>query len=219
MTATLLDEVGIERFNTNLLAERAGVRVRTVYRYFPNKYAVIVALTKKLTVQWDEFLGDFYAGMADPTRDWRVVMRDSNLQWLQRARSVPGALSVLQAVNATPELNALHFQVFEEMSKKLADALKARGLQHAPSKLLAIARTIVIAVNSRTEIYLRLKGREAKEFWDEVTLSEEAYLEKYLSPLRPGAAGRGHGPSGRSRPRRSAEAGAASVPMHGRRPR
>jgi AcrR family transcriptional regulator len=66
MTATLLDEVGIEGFNTNLLAERTGVRVRTVYRYFPNKYAVIVALTKRLAVQWDELMAGYYSKMSDP---------------------------------------------------------------------------------------------------------------------------------------------------------
>jgi AcrR family transcriptional regulator len=42
--ASLLQEVGVEEFNTNLIAERAGVAVRSVYRYYPNKLAVIVAL-------------------------------------------------------------------------------------------------------------------------------------------------------------------------------
>ena len=37
----LLDELGWDGFNTNLLAERAGVRVSAVYRYFPNKEAVL----------------------------------------------------------------------------------------------------------------------------------------------------------------------------------
>ena len=129
MTATLLDEVGIEGFNTNLLAERTGVRVRTVYRYFPNKYAVIVALTKRLAVQWDELMTDYYAKMSDPQVDWREVIHSSNRQWLHRARSVPGALSVLQAMNATPELQQLHFQIFEDMSKKLASALATRGVR------------------------------------------------------------------------------------------
>ena len=181
MTAKLLDEVGIEGFNTNLLAERTGVRVRTVYRYFPNKYAVIFALTKKLAVQWDAWMVDFYRLMADPRSDWRRLVRESDRKWVQHASTVPGALSVLQAMNATPELKALHFQVFEEMSKKLAVALKARGVRQPPSKLLAIARTVIIATNTRTETYLQLKGREAEEFWEEVTVSGEAYLEKYLA--------------------------------------
>jgi AcrR family transcriptional regulator len=181
MTATLLDEVGIEGFNTNLLAERTGVRVRTVYRYFPNKYAIIVALTKKLAVQWDALMTDYYAKMSDPQTDWREVIRGSNRQWLDRARSVPGALSALQAMNATPELQQLHFQIFEDMSKKLASALATRGVRQPPAKLLTIARTVTAATNSRTDVYLQLRGREAEEFWQEVSLSEERYLETYLT--------------------------------------
>ncbi len=181
MTATLLDEVGIERFNTNLLAERTGVLVRTVYRYFPNKYAVIAALTKRLTVQWDELMTEYYAKIADPQADWREVTRGMDRQWLRRARSVPGALSVLQAMNATPELQQLHFHIFEDMSKKLAGALAARGFRQPPAKLLAIARTLTAATNARTDIYLQLRGRGAVEFLQEGNLLEERYLEAYLS--------------------------------------
>jgi AcrR family transcriptional regulator len=188
MTATLLDEVGIEGFNTNLLAERTGVRIRTVYRYFPNKYAVIVALTKRLSVQWDEMMGDYYRTLSDPQSDWPEVIRSSNRRWLQRARNVPGALSVLQAMNATPELQQLHFQIFEQMAKKLADALAGRGVRQSRAKLLAIARTITAATNSRTEVYLQLKGREADDFWREVSQSEVRYLELYLGDSRPAAA-------------------------------
>ena len=42
--AELLVEVGVERISTNLIAERAGITVPALYRYFPNKYAVLHAL-------------------------------------------------------------------------------------------------------------------------------------------------------------------------------
>jgi AcrR family transcriptional regulator len=198
--ATLLDEVGIEGFNTNLLAERTGVRIRTVYRYFSNKYAVIVALTKRLSVQWDEMMGDYYRTLSDPKSDWAEVIQSSNRRWLQRARNVPGALSVLQAMNATPELQQLHFQIFEHMSKKLAAALAARGVRQPRARLLAIARTVTAATNSRTEVYLQLRGREADEFWNEVSRSEVRYLEIYLGDSRQTSA-RSRAKAARVRPR------------------
>ena len=40
----LLLEVGVERISTNIMAERAGITVPALYRYFPNKYAVLHAL-------------------------------------------------------------------------------------------------------------------------------------------------------------------------------
>ena len=42
--AQLLMEVGVERISTNLVAEKAGITVPALYRYFPNKYAVLNAL-------------------------------------------------------------------------------------------------------------------------------------------------------------------------------
>ena len=43
VSAELLEEVGLDGFNTNLLAQRAGVGTRAIYRYFPNKFAIILA--------------------------------------------------------------------------------------------------------------------------------------------------------------------------------
>ena len=40
----LLIEVGVERISTNIIADRAGITVPALYRYFPNKYAVLHAL-------------------------------------------------------------------------------------------------------------------------------------------------------------------------------
>jgi AcrR family transcriptional regulator len=178
--AVLLDEVGVEGFNTNLLAERAGVRVRTVYRYYPNKYAVIMALTKSLAVQWDNWMQRRYEALADPKGDWKTAMRISRDEWIVNARQVPGSLSVLQAMYATPELREFHFQIFENMSAQTARALRNRGVKLPPTKLLAIGRVIVTAINGGVDVLLQISGKEAKAFIAEMDEFQEAYLEKYL---------------------------------------
>jgi AcrR family transcriptional regulator len=53
-TGELLREVGLERISTNNIAERAGVTVPALYRYFPNKYAVLNALGSRLMEAQDE---------------------------------------------------------------------------------------------------------------------------------------------------------------------
>src|SRR5208337_3897634 len=70
--ASLLAEAGIEAFNTNLLAQRAGLRIRTIYRYFPNKLAVMTALAERMAAEWDGWFDGFRA-LSDPRADWRVA--------------------------------------------------------------------------------------------------------------------------------------------------
>lgn len=45
--AQLLESAGEEGFNTNAVAERAGVSIGTIYRYFPEKRAIMVALARQ----------------------------------------------------------------------------------------------------------------------------------------------------------------------------
>jgi AcrR family transcriptional regulator len=44
--ARILEEEGLERLNTNRLAERSGFSVGTIYQYFANKQAIIQALVR-----------------------------------------------------------------------------------------------------------------------------------------------------------------------------
>lgn len=45
--AAVVDEHGIEHLTTALVAERAGASIGTVYRYFPDRVAVLVALAER----------------------------------------------------------------------------------------------------------------------------------------------------------------------------
>jgi len=55
-TAQLLGEVGIERLSTNLVCERAGLTPPALYRYYPNKYAILAELGMRLMVSQNELL-------------------------------------------------------------------------------------------------------------------------------------------------------------------
>ncbi len=45
--AQVLERVGAEGFNTNAVAERAGVSIGTLYQYFPDKRAILAAAAKR----------------------------------------------------------------------------------------------------------------------------------------------------------------------------
>ncbi|WP_202566805.1 TetR/AcrR family transcriptional regulator [Agreia sp. COWG] len=60
--AAVVDEVGIERLTTALVAERAEASIGTVYRYFPDRIAVLSALGTRSV---ERFLRQFEADIIE----------------------------------------------------------------------------------------------------------------------------------------------------------
>lgn len=56
--AALLGEIGFEAINTHLVAERAGVPVGTLYQFFPNKYALATALSRRYGTHFSSLVGE-----------------------------------------------------------------------------------------------------------------------------------------------------------------
>lgn len=54
VTALTLADVGIERLSTNLVCRRAGLSPPALYRYFPNKYALLSVLGQRLMLRQNE---------------------------------------------------------------------------------------------------------------------------------------------------------------------
>ena len=104
--ARLLEESGVEAFNTNALAQRAGVRVRTVYRYFPNKLAVITALAERMATEWDGWFHGFET-IADPRQDLQELWKSYIDRFVDGIRRAPGGLALRRAMRALPELQAI----------------------------------------------------------------------------------------------------------------
>jgi len=102
----LLVEVGMDRISTNLIAEKAGITVPALYRYFPNKYAVLNALGARLTdaknqafIAWHQ---EFVAGMPP---DSMLNNLESLLQaTLDATNSVVGGPEIVRCMEALAPL-------------------------------------------------------------------------------------------------------------------
>jgi AcrR family transcriptional regulator len=46
-SAQIIEQKGLDGFNTNAVAERAGVSIGSLYQYFPNKDAIMAALIRR----------------------------------------------------------------------------------------------------------------------------------------------------------------------------
>ncbi|MDQ0895885.1 TetR/AcrR family transcriptional regulator [Agromyces ramosus] len=56
--AEIVDESGFERLTTQMVAERAGASIGTVYRYFPDRVAVLHALRERSVRRFRERVAD-----------------------------------------------------------------------------------------------------------------------------------------------------------------
>lgn len=56
--AEIVDESGFERLTTQMVAERAGASIGTVYRYFPDRVAVLYALRERSVHRYRERVAD-----------------------------------------------------------------------------------------------------------------------------------------------------------------
>lgn len=86
--AELLDEIGYDALTTTLIAKRAGVAVGSLYQFFPDKRAVVQALTQR---NFEHFLAVAQERFAvlDASHWWDVV--DSLIDvYIQMHRELPG---------------------------------------------------------------------------------------------------------------------------------
>jgi len=60
--AAVIDEIGYERLTTAMVAERAGASIGTVYRYFPDRIAVLQSLAARNT---ERLMGHIAAELVD----------------------------------------------------------------------------------------------------------------------------------------------------------
>ena len=178
--AVLLDEVGIDAFNTNLLAERAGVAVRSVYRYYPNKLAVIVGLAERQASEWQTLLARLMLPLADPdqsARDaWDAVL-DAYVAYLEAKQ---GRSAMHRAMQALPQLSEVNRRDNDVLSDTIYRALKTRGLRQPAGRLQSISRVLLDTMDVAIDEALRRRGRVARPLLDELKRMHRSYLEPYL---------------------------------------
>lgn len=173
--AALIEEVGLEAFNTNVLAERAQVRVRTVYRYFPNKLAIITALAERLAEEWDRWF-DGFRGLSDPGADWRALWSAYVDTFVDGIHRTPGGLAIRRAMRALPELQILERGDNERLARQLAAALARRGVALSRSRLTIAARVLIETAVSVLDLALIEPPAQARALVDELKNLQLAYL-------------------------------------------
>ncbi len=136
VAGTLLAEVGLDGISTNMICARAGVTPPALYRYFDDKYAVLEALGRRLMARQNVALERWIARHADQG----IAALRGGIEELLRetaavTRSEPGAVWILRALHASPQLVHVRLESHRHVTDQLVEAY-ARHLPGVDRELL-----------------------------------------------------------------------------------
>ena len=174
-TAELLESVGVEVLTTNLIAKSAGVNVATLYQYFPNKQAVLLALFERQSARRFELGERFITGLASAP-DWQKHVR-TMVQGIARFRtSTKGVVPLRQAMRSSPDLQAHDRAHWQKLSGTLATELSRVGLRGEKAAL--IGRTAIETLAALLDLWTIESGGKDMKLLEQI----ESVLSGYLAP-------------------------------------
>jgi len=153
----LLGEVGFERLSTNLVCERAGMTPPALYRYFPNKYAILSELARRLMDAQDEAVFAWIqAGGLDAGSLEEAVDKNRRLQQQvnEITRGIPGGIWIMRALRAVPLLRDIRIASRDKVARHISERLTEAYPEVPESELFRAARLTTEVAYAATEMVL-----------------------------------------------------------------
>ena len=142
--AQVLEIAGEPAFNTNAIAERAGVGIGSIYRYFPNKHAILVELGRREMAHVGEQIAAAPAPKSGGISPDRQAIRTFLRTFSERTRARRSVVSALLQHLSSTEMQAAFAQAEAstvKRSKKPLDRVQLFVLSRA---LLGAMRAAVL---------------------------------------------------------------------------
>jgi AcrR family transcriptional regulator len=149
------------------VAERAGVSIGTLYRYFPDKAAILRAVALRETEAHRRAVTAIAAGDHPPVARDRAMIRAFVGAFAGRGRARRIALSALLA-------QADHGELAARFSDALTDVTDAEGRPLSPVRAFVLGRAVQGAM--RAAVLEGADFLQSREFEDELVRLGRAYL-------------------------------------------
>ncbi|UTY59228.1 TetR/AcrR family transcriptional regulator [Massilia sp. erpn] len=143
--AELLADVGIERLSTNMVCERAGLTPPALYRYFPNKYALLCELGKRLMDKQNELIPRWITAevLAGPVPGIEEALAGLLLETYAVTDEMPGGVWILRALRAVPTVQNVRLDSHAMVAEAQAGLL-AEAFPNVPPEELMLAGRVAI---------------------------------------------------------------------------
>jgi AcrR family transcriptional regulator len=145
VTADMLAEVGVERLSTNRVCERAGLTPPALYRYFPNKYALLSELGKRLMLAQNECVERWVsvAVYTGPLPRLERAFEGLLLDTYDVTSRTTGGLWIMRALRAVPVLQEVRLASHAAVTEAQGAVLTQAFPEADPAELLLVSRIVV----------------------------------------------------------------------------
>jgi len=178
----LLERVGFEQLTTNLICEAAGLSPPALYRYFPNKYAVLKELGDRLMrAQDDEVIAWAEAGgLTGDTFDERLAKSLAiHERMVAIQREFPGGSAIGRALRAVPALQDLRFRSRDMVAGHFFRHMREIYPNTDPRRLEVVTRMTVELSYAAMEMVVEEPDRDADIINREVCLLFAHYFASF----------------------------------------
>jgi AcrR family transcriptional regulator len=184
VTATLLGEIGVESLSTNLICKHAGLSPPALYRYFPDKYAILRELGARLMDRQNQ---SYLAWLAEQPKPGTPDSREQAMLRLQSMQTAinaitfdfPAAVWIMRALRAVPSLQTVRLESHESVAEESFGALLARFPHADRSQLRLATRLATEVMYSATEMVLDNPDLDSLQITAEVSEMVVRYFDKF----------------------------------------
>lgn len=167
----ILQKHGLEKFNTNYIAEVAGVSVGTLYQYFPSKDAILIELIRQKRSQLRDTLAEAAAQSAELTLEQALdnllrVTIAHQLRWPMVGRTLDYAESFLPLAD-----ESLAFK--RDLTAIISTLLAKFAVPNAEM----VARDLIFALNGLIEGILVTQNADADQIFARAQLLAHGYIK------------------------------------------
>ncbi|MBE9537621.1 MAG: TetR/AcrR family transcriptional regulator [Proteobacteria bacterium] len=178
ITAELLEKVGVDDLTTILIARSLSISVGSLYHYFPNKVAILYALSQRWLDEITLALDDIDATLVD-NENLQAFTEHCTDRLLMVYRRQRGILHLVQAMFSIPELRELDEAHDKFMINRFAKMFTRLGFELDRRELQRIARVYLELIHAISIEIIGEKGMRASRTTDDLKFMAYSLLSRY----------------------------------------
>ena len=174
-TARILQAGGREALNTNLIAEKAGVSIGTLYGYFPNKHSILLDMARReMDLLRDRVAAALLDERSEEPDPVRRAIRALVKGYGRRGKVRRILMETLFAHGGSEEMARPVYEIADLVLRHHQRVLPAGAAKPSEIGMFVISRAVDSVI--RTATYEAVPFLESREFEDELIRLVHGYL-------------------------------------------